>query len=578
MELGADGVLMNTAIALAEDPVAMATAMRLGGRSGPARVPRRPHPAQGLTRRRAARVEGVIAAAAAAGRSRRRLMARSRREPLEAKLRRLKKERDEADARYNEALTALDRALHAAAASSRIRRRPTTNIRSPPLNEAWNIVRGAAAGAGLHGRLAAFVWRIVGRRSSSRRRSTRCWSITSTATRPPHREAQRAIASGDRACLREQIADARSHFQSRLIVVPAADHAYVDTKDRDTAGRALVSTPRSTAWPRSSPSGGSRWSRASSGYERADARDGSRRRTTSCARSLGVTAAGVDDDEARAGAGGRANSTRIAGIPTAARNHRLRAASSASAFAPALDAYKYVGLRGPVPRLAGRHPRAARKLPAVFAARRTCSTSAAAAASSSICSRRRHRARGIDLNHEMVEVCRARGLDVTEADAVGYSRRSPTRRSAAFRGAGRRAPAAGLSAALPRAGVPQAAARRPIVLETLNPACWIAFFDSYIRDITHVWPLHPETLKYLVVASGFTQRGDRVPLAGAAARIACNVGLACRRRARVRRSRRSLQRQRRKAERADVHVPRLRDRRRQGLVILAPALSLTPQQ
>jgi O-antigen chain-terminating methyltransferase len=41
------------------------------------------------------------------------------------------------------------------------------------------------------------------------------------------------------------------------------------------------------------------------------------------------------------------------------------------------------------------------------------------------------------------------------------------------------------------------------VLETLNPACWVAFFESYIRDITHVWPLHPETLKYLVLASGF---------------------------------------------------------------------------
>ncbi|HEY3886563.1 MAG TPA: hypothetical protein VGL62_15225, partial [Vicinamibacterales bacterium] len=34
-------------------------------------------------------------------------------------------------------------------------------------------------------------------------------------------------------------------------------------------------------------------------------------------------------------------------------------------------------------------------------------------------------------------------------------------------------------------------------------ACWVAFFESFIRDITHVWPLHPETLKYLVLASGF---------------------------------------------------------------------------
>jgi thiazole synthase len=46
MELGADGVLMNTAIALAQDPVAMATAMKLGVEAGrlayrAGRMPRR---------------------------------------------------------------------------------------------------------------------------------------------------------------------------------------------------------------------------------------------------------------------------------------------------------------------------------------------------------------------------------------------------------------------------------------------------------------------------------------------------------------------------------------------------------
>jgi O-antigen chain-terminating methyltransferase len=45
----------------------------------------------------------------------------------------------------------------------------------------------------------------------------------------------------------------------------------------------------------------------------------------------------------------------------------------------------------------------------------------------------------------------------------------------------------------------------PIVLETINPGCWFAFFSSYIRDITHVRPLHPDTLKYLTLASGFQQ-------------------------------------------------------------------------
>ena len=58
MELGADGVLMNTAIALAQDPVAMATAMKLGVEAGrlafrAGRIPRRPHasassPAEGI--------------------------------------------------------------------------------------------------------------------------------------------------------------------------------------------------------------------------------------------------------------------------------------------------------------------------------------------------------------------------------------------------------------------------------------------------------------------------------------------------------------------------------------------------
>jgi O-antigen chain-terminating methyltransferase len=45
----------------------------------------------------------------------------------------------------------------------------------------------------------------------------------------------------------------------------------------------------------------------------------------------------------------------------------------------------------------------------------------------------------------------------------------------------------------------------PIALETINAACWFAFFESYIRDITHVRPLHPDTLKFLLIASGFNQ-------------------------------------------------------------------------
>jgi O-antigen chain-terminating methyltransferase len=105
----------------------------------------------------------------------------------------------------------------------------------------------------------------------------------------------------------------------------------------------------------------------------------------------------------------------------------------------------------------------------------------------------------------MVEVCRARGLDVAEADVVSYLEGLPD------------ASLGGLFAAQVVEHLQPGYLLRfletahhklrpgaPIVLETLNPACWAAFFDSYIRDITHVWPLHPETLRYLVLASGFT--------------------------------------------------------------------------
>jgi O-antigen chain-terminating methyltransferase len=46
-----------------------------------------------------------------------------------------------------------------------------------------------------------------------------------------------------------------------------------------------------------------------------------------------------------------------------------------------------------------------------------------------------------------------------------------------------------------------------IVLETINVDSWSAFFGPYLRDITHVRPLPPDTLLYLLRASGF-QRVD----------------------------------------------------------------------
>lgn len=115
-------------------------------------------------------------------------------------------------------------------------------------------------------------------------------------------------------------------------------------------------------------------------------------------------------------------------------------------------------------------------------------------------------ARGLDINQTMVDVCQEKGLAATTGDAVAYLRSLPD------------ASLGGLIAAQVvehfdppylNAFIEAAFAKlRPgaaIVLETINPACWYAFFSSYIRDYTHKQPLHPETLGFLLSASGFQQ-------------------------------------------------------------------------
>ena len=118
------------------------------------------------------------------------------------------------------------------------------------------------------------------------------------------------------------------------------------------------------------------------------------------------------------------------------------------------------------------------------------------------------RAHGLDLNHEMVEACRAAGLDAVEGDALAYLESLP---DASLGGliavqVVEHFQPAYLTTFLDVA-YHKLKPGSKIVLETLNPSCWFAFFEAYIRDITHAWPLHPETLKFLVVASGF-QRVD----------------------------------------------------------------------
>jgi len=116
------------------------------------------------------------------------------------------------------------------------------------------------------------------------------------------------------------------------------------------------------------------------------------------------------------------------------------------------------------------------------------------------------RSRGLDLNSEMVEACRARGLEATTGDALAYLTALPDESLGGL-----------LAVQVVEHLDPDYLTRllqtafyklRPgsrLVLETINPACWVAFFESYLRDLTHVRPIHPDTLQYLLHASGFGQ-------------------------------------------------------------------------
>jgi 2-polyprenyl-3-methyl-5-hydroxy-6-metoxy-1,4-benzoquinol methylase len=114
-------------------------------------------------------------------------------------------------------------------------------------------------------------------------------------------------------------------------------------------------------------------------------------------------------------------------------------------------------------------------------------------------------ARGIDTNAAMVTRCRERGLDVEQADAIGYLERQPDGSLGgltAIQVVEHLQPADLLR--FLRLAYDKLRPGAPIVLETINAACWAAFFDAYIRDLTHARPMHPGTLEYYVRACGFS--------------------------------------------------------------------------
>ena len=426
-------------------------------------------------------------------------------ERLDETLRRLREERDEADRRYNDALTELDRA-HAPGFQLPRPARGFDDHQLTALNQNWQIIGATAAApprSGLKARIADLVYRAMAPYLQ------RQHSFNSLLVDHLNRsvEAARASqrASEEAAAALQAKFDALATFNGRLLLYLQQITGYVDTKDRDTASGALVLNASLSGMAENLDK---RWESLNARLETRTAAlastQESLRASVSVAQQASITLKrelerllGSDQGQAGVRPGSDEGQTGVRPGP----DHGL------TPFAPALDAYKYLTFED---RFRGSRTairaRLESYLPHFAGTSDVLDVGCGRGEFLELLAGAGVTARGIDLNHEMAEDCRARGLDVTEADAVSYLSAQPDQSLGGLFAAQvvEHLQPSYLLQFLELAFVKM----RPggvIVLETLNPACWVAFFDSYIRDITHVWPLHPDTLKYLVIASGFTR-------------------------------------------------------------------------
>ena len=408
--------------------------------------------------------------------------------PLEDLLARLERERLEADRLYNEALTAVDRAIQEAPTLPDPPRR-YDDSRVTPINLAWKILPGGPPpiDRSLKGRLRGFIWRLVGPPIDAQQRFN--GEIVDHINRnvAAHQELQQAT-SALLAVARRQF-EALARFESLLVQYLQTITRYIDTKDRRAGGDEL--------------------------RERVTLAE---QRILALKRELeGLAAAGPAASQA-----GSAPTSAFAPGATADRP---------AAFSAPLDSLTYVGFED---RFRGSQEdirtRVEDYLPILASASDVLDVGCGRGELLDLLRQHGVTARGVDTNDAMVQLCRARGLDVERDEALRFLERQPD------------GSLGGLVAIQVVEHFQPAYLLRfletahhkmrrgaPLVLETINPACWMAFFECYIRDITHRQALHPDTLRYLVQTSGFTNvdvqfrspvsEGDRLERISSAAEV-----------------------------------------------------------
>jgi SAM-dependent methyltransferase len=384
--------------------------------------------------------------------------------PLEDLLARLERERQKADAAYNEALTALDRTIHRAPVLPSAPA-PFDASRIAEINRQWNILPDAPppADRSLKGRLRSFVWRVVGPPLAAQKLFNASLVDHINRATVSSQELPRSIEAVIDA-LREQ-GEALGRFESLLVQYLQTITAYVDTKDRSGGG------------------GGELRQRLALTEQRVLAL----KRALETMPAMATGATGADDVRPTA-----------APVPTRGAMARV--------FGASVDAPTYVGFED---RFRGSQSEIRRRvedyLPILKAVSDIVDIGCGRGELLDGLKAAGVSARGVDVNQAMVDLCRSRGLDVEQGDALSYL---DARADGSIGGlvaiqVVEHFEPAYLARFLETA-FHKMRAGAPLILETINVACWMAFFETYIRDLTHQRPLHPDTLQYLVQASGFT--------------------------------------------------------------------------
>lgn len=376
---------------------------------------------------------------------------------LEDLVERLERERLAADRLYNDALTAVDRALSPAPLLPRSPQ-PADTSRLPEVNRHWNILAGGppAIDRSIKGRLRGFVWRLIGPPLEAQQQFNAALVDHLNRNATTSEDVPRTLTKLLEG-VRQQF-DALTKFHSLLVQYLQTITVYVDSKDRSLGAAEL------------------------------------RQRFALAEQRL---LALKRDLEERRGAGSGQTTLPASGA---------QAAPSEDPFAGRVESLTYVEFED---RFRGSRAEVSARLddylPLFTGASNVVDLGCGRGELLSLLKTRGVNSRGVDTNQGMVDLCRQQGLDVEQGDALGFLRQQPD------------ATIGGLVAIQVVEHLEPPYLLRvldeayrtmrpgaPLVLETINPACWMAFFETYIRDLTHKRPLHPETLRYLVQASGFS--------------------------------------------------------------------------